>query len=167
MTGFGDGLGGHGGCGGAVGGCVAEVAGGAAAGGDEELGAFEVDVVAGEAVGDVTVGLLDGGVRVEIFDEEHVVLDDGGDLVGAVRVAHVFVVHGHGMAAGSVLLVVVHALVRLGWFASEVLVAVGHFFHSVTWCFVARIAVVGGESLCSNGGCSLTKKAPATAGALF
>jgi hypothetical protein len=32
------------------------------------------------------------------------------------------------MAAGSVLLVVVHALVRLGWFALEVLVAVGHFF---------------------------------------
>ena len=152
MTGFGYGLGGHGGGGGAVGGCVAEVAGGAAAGGDEELGAFEVDVVAGEAVGDVTVGLLDGGVRVEIFDEEHVVLDDGGDLVGTVGVTHVLVVHGHGMAAGAVLLVVVHALVRLGRLASEVFVVVGHIFLSVTWCFVAGITVVGGESLWSNRG---------------
>src|SRR5580704_3378154 len=41
---------------------VAEVAGGAAAGGDEELGAFEVDVIAGEAMSDVAIGLLDGGV---------------------------------------------------------------------------------------------------------
>ena len=138
-----------GGGGGAVGGCVAEVAGGAAAGGDEELGAFEVDVVAGQAVGDVAVGFLDGGVRIEILDEEHVVLDDGGNLVGTVGVAHVLVVHGHGVAAGSVLLVMVHALVGLGWFASEVLVAVGHNFFSVTWCFVARITVRGGESLSS------------------
>ena len=114
--------------GGAVGGGVAEIAGRAAAGGDEELGALQVDVVAGQAVGDVAVGFLDGGVRVEIFDEEHVVLDDGGYLVGAMGVTHVLVVHGHGVTAGSVLLVVVHALVRLGWFASEVLVTVGHFF---------------------------------------
>jgi len=106
-------------------------------------------VVAGEAVGDVAVGFLDGGVRVEVLDEEHVVLDDGGNLVGAVRVAHVLVVHGHGMAAGAVLLVVVHALVGLGRLAAEVLVAVGHNFFSVTWCFVVMIMVRGGESLSS------------------
>src|SRR3984885_14575364 len=54
---------------------VAEVAGRASAGGDEELGALEVDVIAGQAVGDVAVGFLNGRVGVEILDEEHVVLD--------------------------------------------------------------------------------------------
>ena len=117
---------------------VAEVAGGAAAGGDEELGALEIDVVAGQAVGDVAVGFLDGRVGVEILDEEHVVLDDGGDLVGAMRVAHVLVVHGHGAAAGSVLLVVVHALVRLGRFALEVFVVVGHNFFLGNLVFCCR-----------------------------
>jgi hypothetical protein len=73
-------------------------------------------------------GLLDGGVGVEIFDEEHVVLDHGGDVVGAVGVAHVVVLHGHGAAAGAVVFRLVHALVRFGWFALEILVAVGHDF---------------------------------------
>ncbi len=117
---------------------VAEVAGGAAAGGDEELGAFEVDVIAGEAMSDVAVGFLDGSVRVEVLDEEHVVLDDGGDLVGTVGVTHVLVVHGHGAAAGSVLLVVVHALVRLGRFALEVFVVVGHDFFLGNLVFCCR-----------------------------
>jgi hypothetical protein len=112
----------------AGGGGVAEVARGGAEEGDEELGALEVDVVAGEAGGDVQKDLLDGGVGVEIVDEEHVVLDHGGDVVGAVGVAHVVVLHGHGAAAGAVVLGLVHALVRFGWFALEILVAVGHDF---------------------------------------
>ena len=85
-------------------------------------------MVAGEAGGDVAKGLLDGGVGVEIFDEEHVVLDHGGDVVGAVGVAHVIVLHGHGAAAGAVVFRLVHALVRFGWFSLEILVDVGHDF---------------------------------------
>jgi len=45
---------------------------------------------------------------VEIVDEEHVVLDHGG--TSSVRgVAHVVVLHGHGAAAGAVVLGLVHA----------------------------------------------------------
>jgi hypothetical protein len=94
-------------------------------------------VIAGEACGDVQKGLLDGGVGVEIFDEEHVVLDHGGDVVGAVGVAHVTVLHGHGAAAGTVLFRLVHALVGAGWFALEILVDVGHDFSlndEMFWC---------------------------------
>jgi hypothetical protein len=85
-------------------------------------------VVAGEAGGDIAEGLLDGFVGVERVDEEHVVLDHGGDVVGAVGVAHVIVLHGHGAAAGAVVFRLVHALVRAGWFALEILVGVGHVF---------------------------------------
>jgi hypothetical protein len=114
----------------AGGGGVAEVARGGAEQGDEQLGALEVDVVAGEAGGDVAEGLLDGFVGVEAVDEEHVVLDHGDDVVGAVGVAHVVVLHGHGhgAAAGAVLFRLVHALVGAGWFALEILVGVGHDF---------------------------------------
>src|ERR1035441_7284183 len=70
----------------AGGGGLAEVARGGAEEGDEQLGALEVDVIAGEAGGDVAEGLLDGGVGVEIVDEEHVVLDHGEDVVGAVEI---------------------------------------------------------------------------------
>jgi hypothetical protein len=83
-------------------------------------------VVAGEAGGGGQKGLLDGFVGVERVDEEHVVLDHGGDVVGAVGVAHVVVLHGHGAAAGAVVFRLVHALVRFGWFSLEILVDVGH-----------------------------------------
>ena len=85
-------------------------------------------MVAGEAGGDVAEGLLDGGMGVDVFDQEHVVLNDGEDLVGTVGVAHVLVVHGHGAAAGAVLFREVHALVRFGWFALEVRVSIWHDF---------------------------------------
>jgi hypothetical protein len=107
---------------------VAEVAGGGAEQGDEQLGAAEVDVVRGQAAGDVAKGFLDGLVGAEVVDEEHVVLDDRRDVVGAVGVAHVVVGHRHAAAAGAVLFRLVDALVRGGWFALEVLVAVGHDF---------------------------------------
>ena len=83
-------------------------------------------MVAGEAGGYVGEGFADGGVVVESLDEEGIVLDDGGDVVGAVVVAHVLVVHGGGAAAGSILLGGVHALVRFGWFAVEVFVGGWH-----------------------------------------
>jgi hypothetical protein len=84
---------------------------------DEERGSLEVDVVAGETGGGVGEGFLDGGAVVEVDDLEGVVLDDGGDLVVAVLVAHVLVVHGDGAAADAVLFGVVHALATAGWFA--------------------------------------------------
>jgi hypothetical protein len=92
----------------------------------EESGALEVHVVACEASGDLGDGVLDGRVVVEALDEEWVVLDDGGDVVVAVVIAHVLVVHGGGAASGSVFLGMVHALVRLGRFAVEILVVGWH-----------------------------------------
>ena len=62
----------------------------------------------------------------EALDEEGIVLDDGGDGVGAVLVAHVLVLHGEGVAAGATLLREVHALVRFGWLAREVVVGCCH-----------------------------------------
>jgi hypothetical protein len=93
---------------------------------EEQAGAFEVHVVAGEAGGDLGDGVLDGGVVVEALEEEWVVLDDGGDVVVAVVVAHVLVVHGGGSAADAGFLGVMHALVGLGRFALEVFVGCGH-----------------------------------------
>jgi hypothetical protein len=95
-------------------------------------------VIAGEAGGDVQKDLLDGFVGVEIIDEEHVVLDHGGDVVGAVGVAHVIVLHGHGAAAGAVVFRLVHALVGAGWFALEILVGVGHDFSLKCEIFCCR-----------------------------
>ena len=83
-------------------------------------------MIAGEAGGDIGEGLLDGGLVVEALDEERVVLNDGGDVVGTVVVAHVLVVHGGGPAAGAVLLRGVYALVWFGWFAVEVFVGRCH-----------------------------------------
>jgi hypothetical protein len=90
----------------------------------EEAGAFEVHAIVGEQGGEVAEGLLDGGATVEVLDLEGFVLDDGRDDGVAVGEAHEVVVHGAGAAAASVLVVVVHALVRDGWFAAEVVVAV-------------------------------------------
>jgi hypothetical protein len=83
-------------------------------------------VVTSETGGDLGDGVLDRGTVVEAFDEERVVLEDRGNVVGAVLVAHVLVVHGGGTAAGSIFLGVVHALVRLGWLSLEVFVGCGH-----------------------------------------
>jgi len=99
-----------------------EVGGGNLEGVEEEACASEVHAVAGEACGDVGEGFLDGGAVVEALDEEGIVLDDSGDGVGAVLVAHVLVLHGEGVAAGATLLREVHALVRFGWLAREVVV---------------------------------------------
>jgi hypothetical protein len=74
-------------------------------------------VVAGEAGGGVGERLLDGGAVVEVGDFERVVLEDGGDVVGAVLEAHHLVVHGGGAAADAVLFGVVQALALAGRFA--------------------------------------------------
>jgi hypothetical protein len=71
---------------------------------DQERGSLEVDVVAGEAGGGVGQGFLDGGAVVEVEDLEGVVLEDGGNVVGAVLEAHHLVVHGDGAAADALLL---------------------------------------------------------------
>jgi hypothetical protein len=111
-----------GGFGGGVGVAVVggEVGAGDLDGPEQEAGAFEVDVVAGEAGGDQADGVLDGGAVVEVIEQEGVVLDDGGDVVGTVLVAHELVVHGGVAATGAVLFGFVHALVGLGRFAIEV-----------------------------------------------
>jgi hypothetical protein len=109
-----------GGPGGGVGLLAGEVGGGELEGLDEERGSFEVDVVAGEAGGEFGEGVLDAVAVGEGFDEEGVVLDDGGDVVAAVVEAHVLVVHGGGSAAAAVGLALVHALVGLGGFAGEI-----------------------------------------------
>ena len=84
---------------------------------DQERGSFEVDIVAGEACGDVCESGLKGGAVVEVGDLEGVVFEHGGD-VGTVLVAHELVVHGDGAAAGSVFLGLVLALAAVGWFAA-------------------------------------------------
>jgi hypothetical protein len=68
--------------------------------------------------------LLDGGAIVEVGDVEGFVFDDGRDDGVAVGEAHEVVVHGASAAAAAVFVAVVHALVRDGWFAAEVVVAV-------------------------------------------
>jgi hypothetical protein len=39
-----------------------------------------------------------------MLDEEGVVFDDGGNVVGAMDVAHVVIEHGVSLAAGAILL---------------------------------------------------------------
>jgi hypothetical protein len=90
------------------------------AGLDEEGGSFEVDAVGGEAGGDGGEGGEDGVAGEQGFDEEGLVLDDGGDVFGAVVEAHELVVHGGGAAAVAVFVGLVQALVRLGGLAGEV-----------------------------------------------
>jgi hypothetical protein len=92
----------------------------------EEAGSFEVHAIVGEQGGEVAEGLLDGGATVEVGDVEGFVFDDGRDDGVSVGEAHEVVVHGSGAAAASVLVVVVHALVRDGWFAAEVVAVVQH-----------------------------------------
>jgi hypothetical protein len=104
-----------------------EVGGGSLDDLDEEAGAFEVHLVAGEAGGDLEVGLLDVVAGVEAFEQVRVVGDDGGDVLLAVLVAHELVVHGGVAAAVALaLLEFMHALMRLGWFAPEVFVSIVH-----------------------------------------
>jgi hypothetical protein len=95
---------------------------------EEEAGSAVVDAVAGETAGDLGDGLLEVVAGGEVVEEEGLVLDDGGDVVGAVVEAHVVVVHGGASAAPAVLFVVVEALVRTGWVAALVLVGAGHGF---------------------------------------
>ncbi|HEX3572191.1 MAG TPA: hypothetical protein VHU44_15335 [Acidobacteriaceae bacterium] len=90
----------------------------------EESGSLEVHAVVGEQGGEIAEGLLDGGVVVEVGDVERLVFDDGRNDGVAMGEAHEVVVHGAGAAAAAVFVVVVHALVRDGWFAAEVVVAV-------------------------------------------
>lgn len=97
---------------GRLGACGGEVGGGELEDVEEETGALEVDLVCGEAGGDVGESLLDGVAGAEVEDLEGVVLDDGRDGFGAVGVAEELVVHGAGAAAAAVLFEVVHALVR-------------------------------------------------------
>jgi hypothetical protein len=108
-------------CGDAVG----EVAGGDLEDVGEESGALEVHAVRGEAGGEVSEGLLDGGAVGEVRDLEGLVFVDGRDDVVAVGEAHVVVVHGLGAAAAAVV-VVVHALVGAGGLAAEVVVGGWH-----------------------------------------
>jgi hypothetical protein len=92
----------------------------------DEAGAAEVHAVGGEAGDDFEVGALDVVAGVEAVDEEGLIGDDGGDVVVVVGVAHVVVVHGDGAATDAGLVGKVEALMRLGWFALEVLVRVVH-----------------------------------------
>ena len=92
----------------------------------EEAGAFEIHTVGCQQRGEVSEGLLDGFAGEVGGDLEGLVLVDRRDGVDAVGVAHVVVVHGAGAAAASVLVVVVHALVRDGGLAAEVGVVGGH-----------------------------------------
>ena len=85
----------------------------------EEAGSLEVHAIAGEQGGEVSEGLLDVGAGEVGGDFEGFVFDDGRDGFVAVGEAHEAVVHGAGAARAAVL-VVVHALVRFGWFAAEV-----------------------------------------------
>ncbi|HEV2618476.1 MAG TPA: hypothetical protein VGU23_00890 [Acidobacteriaceae bacterium] len=70
----------------------------------EQAGALEVNAVGGEPGGDIAVGFLDGVAVFEVLDQEGIVLDDGGDVFGAVDVAVKAVEHGVSAAAGAILL---------------------------------------------------------------
>jgi hypothetical protein len=131
-------------CGGAVG----EVAGGDLEDVGEESVALEVHAVRGEAGGEVSEGLLDGGAVGEVRDLEGLVFVDGRDDVVAVGEAHVVVVHGLGAAAAAVV-VVVHALVGAGGLAAEVVVGGWHGVvlpRGMSPGFVDGARVSGGES---------------------
>jgi hypothetical protein len=92
----------------------------------QQAGALEVHVIAGEAGGELAEGALDGGAVVEVLEQEGVVFEHREDGVGTVVVAHQLAVHGDGAAAGAVLVGKVHALVGPGGFAVEVFVGFGH-----------------------------------------
>ena len=131
---------------------IAEIGGGDLEDIGEEAGSFEVHAVGGEQGGEFSEGVLDGRAGEAGGDLEGLVFDDGWDVVGAVGVAHEVVVHGSGAASAAVLVVVVHALVRDGWFSAEVGVVVGHGLCAppgwVISGFVDVVGVGGGESYC-------------------
>jgi hypothetical protein len=116
----------------------------------EEAGSFEVHAIVGEQGGEVAEGLLDDGAGGEVWNVEGLVFDDGRDDGVAMGEAHEIVVHGAGAAAASVFVVVVHALVRDGWFAAEVVVGVvqhGGGPPRGVWCgFVDAAGFRRGES---------------------
>jgi len=97
---------------------------------EEQAGPLEIHAVAGETGRNLGDGVLDGGAVVEALDEEWVVLDDGGNVVVVVGVAHVLVVHGGAPTAGAIFLGIVHALVGFGRLSVEVLEGCGHDFSS-------------------------------------
>ena len=103
-----------------------EVAHGGVDGLEQEPGALEVHVIAGEAGGDLAKSVLDGFTGVEVFEQERIVFEDRKDDVGSVVVTHHLVVHGDGAATGSVLLGGVDALVGFGRFAVHLCIGVGH-----------------------------------------
>jgi hypothetical protein len=88
-----------------------EVGGGDLKAVEEEAGALEIHAVAGQAGGDVGDGFLERGAVVEVLDEEWIVLDDGWNVVVAVLIADVFVVHCELTALDA--LIEVLAAVRL------------------------------------------------------
>ena len=91
-----------GGCGGEVAFVGVEVGGGDLEVVEEEAGALEIHVVAGEAGGDVGERFLERCAVVEMLDEEGSVLDDGRNIVVAVLVADVMVVHRELAALNSI-----------------------------------------------------------------
>jgi hypothetical protein len=102
-----------------------EVAGGDLEDVGEEACAFEIHAVGGEACGEISEGLLDGGAREDVGDVEGLVFVDRRDGFVAVGETHVVVVHGHGAAAAAIRLGV-HALVGDGGLAAEVVVGGRH-----------------------------------------
>jgi hypothetical protein len=132
---------------------IAEVGGGDLEDVGEESGSFEVHAVGGEQGGEFSEGVLDGGAGEVGRDLEGLVFVDGRDGVLAVGEAHVVVVHGAGAAAAAVGGMVVHALVRDGWFAAEVVVAVdehGVGTPGVTTRFVEAAGVKRGSHTLVN-----------------
>ena len=83
----------------------------------EQAGALEIHAVAGQAGGDVGKRFLERGAVVEVLDEEGIVLDDGRNVVVAMLVADVLVVHGELAALDAV--VEMLAAVRLRRLALE------------------------------------------------
>jgi len=111
----------------------------------ELAGALEFHVITGEAGSDLEECVPDVFGRVETLDKEGLVLDDRRDGIVAVAIAHEVVVHGVGAAASAVLVGEMHALVRLGWFASEVFVGLVHVVPPGGVVFyVAEIVMVSG-----------------------
>jgi hypothetical protein len=80
-----------------------EVSGGDLAGVEEVAGAFAVQLVVGDAAGDLGEGLLDGGEVVQAGQVEAVAgMGDDGRRSSAVLVAVILAAHGFGRAAGLV-----------------------------------------------------------------
>ena len=107
---------------------VGQVGGGDLEDVGEEACSLEIHAVGGEQGGKVSEGELDGVAGEGGGDLEGLVFVDGWDDFVAVGEAHVVVVHGAGAAAATVV-VVVHALVRDGGLAAEVVVGVRE-----AWC---------------------------------